>query len=274
MIRNDRLHILSYILVSILSVSGAFLISLHFLQHAKAQTEEQPTPQSADSTDDDSADQSEAPMETPKEAPQVPSPATAVDQAGGGQDAAEDEEAEPPPPANASEPRAQGMPLPPPPPQNSPSAMPNAMPNAMPSVPSASPQIVANAAQAAGINELEGFLEPFIYDIVNRRDPFQPYADFTPAAQPTEQAPSKALTPAQRWDLDQLKLIGIMWDIKDPKAMFLDPEEDVMILGRDESIGNKNGYVATIREGEVVVVEAIRKRGDIIYRTRVLRIER
>ena len=33
-------------------------------------------------------------------------------------------------------------------------------------------------------------------------------------------------------------------------------------------------YIAAIREGEVVVVEAVRKRGDIIYRTRVLRMER
>lgn len=131
----------------------------------------------------------------------------------------------------------------------------------------------ANAVNAAnsGIAELEGFLEPFIYDIVNRRDPFQAYAEYVPV---DVEGPPRALSPAQRWELEQLKLIGIMWDIKDPKAMFLDPEEEVMILGRDESIGNRNGYIATIREGEVVVVEAIRKRGDIIYRTRVLRIER
>ncbi|MBX3021503.1 MAG: pilus assembly protein PilP [Bdellovibrionales bacterium] len=134
----------------------------------------------------------------------------------------------------------------------------------------------AQTAQAVstantGIAELEGFLEPFIYDIVNRRDPFQAYAEYVPV---DIEGPPRAMSPAQRWELEQLKLIGIMWDIKDPKAMFLDPEEEVMILGRDESIGNRNGYIATIREGEVVVVEAIRKRGDIIYRTRVLRIER
>lgn len=129
----------------------------------------------------------------------------------------------------------------------------------------------AVSAANSGIAELEGFLEPFIYDIVNRRDPFQAYAEYVPV---DVEGPPRALSPAQRWDLEQLKLIGIMWDIKDPKAMFLDPEEEVMILGRDESIGNRNGYIAAIREGEVVVVEAIRKRGDIIYRTRVLRIER
>lgn len=122
----------------------------------------------------------------------------------------------------------------------------------------------------SGIAELEGFLEPFIYDVVNRRDPFQVFSDYIPA----DEGSQRAISPAQRFDLDQLKLVGVMWDVKDPKAMFVDPQQEVLVLGRDESIGNKNGYIAAIREGEVVVVEAIRKRGDIIYRTRVLRIER
>lgn len=128
----------------------------------------------------------------------------------------------------------------------------------------------APAVPGSGIAELEGFLEPFIYDVANRRDPFQPYAEFTP----TEEGPIRALTPAQRYALEELRLVGVMWEVKDPKAMFMDPDEEVLVLGRDESIGNRNGYIAAIREGEVVVVEAIRKRGDIIYRTRVLRIER
>ncbi|MGE4133464.1 MAG: pilus assembly protein PilP [Bdellovibrionales bacterium] len=122
----------------------------------------------------------------------------------------------------------------------------------------------------SGISELEGFLEPFIYDIVNRRDPFLAYAEFVAA--PEGQA--RPTSPITRYDLEQLQLIGIMWDVRDPKAMFLDPEKEVFVLGRDESIGNRNGYIAAIREGEVVVVEAVRKRGDIIYRTRVLRIDR
>ncbi|MGE3760020.1 MAG: pilus assembly protein PilP [Pseudobdellovibrionaceae bacterium] len=132
------------------------------------------------------------------------------------------------------------------------------------------PTQATSNAQSSGIAELEGFLEPFIYDMVNRRDPFMPYAEF----QPADEGPARALTPAQRFSLEELRLVGVMWDIKEPKAMFMDPEAEVLVLGRDESIGNRNGYIAAIREGEVVVVEAIRKRGDIIYRTRVLRIER
>lgn len=129
---------------------------------------------------------------------------------------------------------------------------------------------VANGSSNSGLAELEGFLEPFIYDVPNRRDPFLAFAEFIPQ----EEGPLRALTPAQRYALEELRLVGVMWEVKDPKAMFMDPDEEVLVLGRDESIGNRNGYIAAIREGEVVVVEAIRKRGDIIYRTRVLRIER
>ncbi len=121
------------------------------------------------------------------------------------------------------------------------------------------------------MTDLEGFLEPFIYDMVNRRDPFKAYSEYDPE---DSSAPLRPMSPAQRFDLEQLQLVGIMWDVKDPRAMFLDPDKEVLILGRDEGIGNRNGYIAAIREGEVVVVEAARRRGEIIYKTRVLRIER
>lgn len=130
------------------------------------------------------------------------------------------------------------------------------------------------AEKGSGLAELEGFLEPFIYDMVNRRDPFTAFAEYVPSNGPGEEGPARPLSPAQRFALEELRLVGIMWDVREPKAMFMDPEKEVLMLGRDESIGNKNGYIAAIREGEVVVVEALRKRGEIIYRTRVLRIER
>jgi type IV pilus assembly protein PilP len=195
--RQDLVQILAYILVSTISVSGAFIVSLRLLTVSKAE------------------------------------------------DQASRRTSEPPPQPEADNPTA------------------------------ASADNAGKSAASSGIDELEGFLEPFIYDIVNRRDPFQAYADYTPQGDQNggESAP-RALSPAQRFELEQLRLIGIMWDVKEPRAMFMDPEQEVLVLGRDESIGNHNGYIAAIREGEVVVVESLRKRGDIIYRTKVLRIDR
>ncbi len=121
--------------------------------------------------------------------------------------------------------------------------------------------------------EVQSFLEPFIYDPKGRRDPFKPYSEIV--LSDGSDGPVGPVMPLQRFDLDQLRLIGIIWDVKDPKAMFLDPNSRIYTIGRDERIGPNNGYVAAIREGEVVVIETFRRReGDPIYTPRVLRMER
>ena len=134
-----------------------------------------------------------------------------------------------------------------------------------------SPTAAGDSAKAV-LEEVTGFLEPFIYDAKSRRDPFQPYVEIRSASAMT--VPSY-LSPLQRYELSEFKLVGIMWDVHDPKAMFIDPDHQVHVVGRDESIGKKNGYIAAIREGEVVVVESNRARdGLLTYKPTVLRIER
>ena len=138
-----------------------------------------------------------------------------------------------------------------------------------PAPPPSDPKPAPESAKAV-LEEVNGFLEPFIYDAKGRRDPFQPFVEIrTSSEQPV------LLTPLQRWELGEYKLVGIMWDIRFPKAMFLDPENQVHVVGRDESIGKKNGYIAVIREGEVVVVESSRgKDGTMAFKPTVLRIDR
>jgi Tfp pilus assembly protein PilP len=81
-------------------------------------------------------------------------------------------------------------------------------------------------------------------------------------------------TPLERYEVDELKLVGILWDVRAPKAMFVDPVGEVHVLSKDDRIGRRRGYVAVIREGEVVIVEASTFGGDNAFATRVLRIER
>lgn len=161
---------------------------------------------------------------------------------------------EPPPPPPPPPPVEQAAPAPGTPPAPAPAEN-----QAAP----APPQM--NAERADDISELQGFLEPFTYDSNNRRDPFQPYMEYKD---------DRNFEPTQKFELDDFQLVGIMWDNSDPKAMFIDPEQKVHIVGRDESIGRRNGYIAAIREGEVVVVESQRKQGDIVYKTKVLKISR
>jgi type IV pilus assembly protein PilP len=119
----------------------------------------------------------------------------------------------------------------------------------------------------------QSYLEPFIYDMKDRKDPFKPFVESIggPTGEGAFEGP---LLPLQRFDMDDLRLIGIIWDVKEPKAMFMDPESKVHILSRDDRIGKNNGYVAAIREGEVVVVETIRAKGESITTSRVLKISR
>lgn len=131
----------------------------------------------------------------------------------------------------------------------------------------------AAAPPTAGVskNDFQSFLEPFIYDTKGRRDPFRPYVEMRAPEEGEMQGP---LLPLQRYDLDDIKLTGIIWDVRSPKALFVDPGKQTHILGRDDRIGRNNGYIAVIREGEVVVVEAQRIRGETVYSTRIMKLPR
>ena len=111
------------------------------------------------------------------------------------------------------------------------------------------------------------FLEPYVYDTKKgRRDPFQPTTSEISSSGPT------VIRPLQKFDINDIKLVGILWDVKSPKALFLDPSKSTHVVEVDERIGLNNGYVAVIREGEVVVVESTKLRDELVYTTKVLRI--
>lgn len=124
----------------------------------------------------------------------------------------------------------------------------------------------------SGISELEGFLEPFIYDEANRRDPFLAYGVTVQQAQESE-AP-RILAPIQKFPLSEFRLVAVLWDVKTPKAMVMSSSSELFVLERDQSIGIDNGYVAAIRESEIVVVEPVKKRGDVTYKTTIMRMDR
>lgn len=123
---------------------------------------------------------------------------------------------------------------------------------------------------------LSGFMEPFPYDPQGRKDPF---------AQPTIEKPLPPgafhgpVLPLQRFSLDpnqpdskKLRLIGIIWDVSKPRAMIMDPNSRVHVVGPNAKIGDRNGYVAAIREGEIVVIETYEEDGKLFSSARVVKI--
>jgi Tfp pilus assembly protein PilP len=101
---------------------------------------------------------------------------------------------------------------------------------------------------------LQGMMDAFDYKPRQRRDPFFPPVLDRPVQMGAKHGPLIGL---QKFELSSLKLIGIVWDVKRPRAMIADPNGKVHVVGPNAKIGARNGYVAVIREGEIVVVETI-----------------
>ncbi|MNJ92474.1 Pilus assembly protein, PilP [compost metagenome] len=111
-------------------------------------------------------------------------------------------------------------------------------------------------------------IDGYVYDPTGKRDPFKPFKEFRA---PKDGDPKVvALEPLQRWDLDRLQIVGILWEVKTPRAMVKDPDGAVYTIIKNSKIGRSEGFVAAIREGEVVVIETQYTDGEPIKETRVL----
>ena len=123
--------------------------------------------------------------------------------------------------------------------------------------------------------EIAPLLQPFNYDGKGRRDPFHPYQDI----EELEEAGNSLeeigpVLPLARWDIDRIQLIGLIWNAKNPKAIFRTPGNEKFTLGKGERIGRNNGYIRVIREDEVVVVEPVIVKGESNLVTRIMRLKK
>lgn len=154
-----------------------------------------------------------------------------------------------------------GKPIQPPPP-----------PPVLPVTP-ASPSSVPPSANRMEVSRpadlLSGVIEDYTYVPTGKRDPFLPYE----AANQGYGAALGPVFPLQKFDLDQLKIVGIIWDVRHPKAMIVDPTGKGYVVKVNEKIGRNNGYVARIREGEIVVVESFTNNdGKVSYQTKLIKL--
>jgi Tfp pilus assembly protein PilP len=84
-----------------------------------------------------------------------------------------------------------------------------------------------------------------------KRDPFQPMTLRTK----TSSRPRENLSPLEQVELGQLKVTGIVWDIKEPKAMIEDSTGLGYIAQVGTPIGSHEGKIKAIHRNEVVVEE-------------------
>ncbi len=59
----------------------------------------------------------------------------------------------------------------------------------------------------------------------------------------------------RRWPLATYKLVGIIWDVKKPKAMFIDEKNSIHLMKVNDFIGNAKGVITNIKNGSVTVQE-------------------
>lgn len=112
----------------------------------------------------------------------------------------------------------------------------------------------------------------FIYDPTGKRDPFQAESEIpkeettqSATAKTAEQStsiPKRGLEALEFFDLSQLKVTAIIWNTKKPRAMVVDPNGVMHTVKIKTRIGQRNGFVVAIREGEIVVVEYIQQDGN------------
>jgi Tfp pilus assembly protein PilP len=85
-----------------------------------------------------------------------------------------------------------------------------------------------------------------------RRDPFRP---FTLNARGTPARRSENLSPLERYELGQLKLVGVLWDMKEPNAMVEDSAGLGYRIKVGTLIGSNDGKVKAIQRDGIVVEE-------------------
>jgi len=91
------------------------------------------------------------------------------------------------------------------------------------------------------------------YSSVGKRDPFRPLS-LKPKA---SQRARENLSPLERYELGQLKLVGIIWGIKEPRAMVEDATGLGYVVKIGTLIGPNEGKVKAIKPTEVVIEEHV-----------------
>ena len=83
------------------------------------------------------------------------------------------------------------------------------------------------------------------------RDPFRPAT----LRKKVVTRPRENLSPLERFELNQLKIVGIVWDVKEPRAMVEDAGGLGYTIKVGAPIGANDGVVKAIHRNEIVVEE-------------------
>lgn len=120
------------------------------------------------------------------------------------------------------------------------------------------------------ISQIQRFLEPFEYNADDLRDPFESRGEASPLSPGQVYGP---FLPLQSNLLSDFKLKGLLWKTKIPVAVFQGPDGQEHRLKVKDYIGENFGYIAAIREKEVVIIQTIEEDDKRYSTTKVVFLE-
>jgi type IV pilus assembly protein PilP len=109
----------------------------------------------------------------------------------------------------------------------------------------------ANSDGAAPAEQKSDSQSPVNSSTVGKRDPFRPFTLNTR----TSSRPRENLSPLERYDLGQLRLVGVVWHVKEPSAMVEDSVGLGYIVKVGTPIGANDGKVRAIKPNEIIIEE-------------------
>lgn len=119
------------------------------------------------------------------------------------------------------------------------------------------PKAVARAAEAAPAAATAA--KPPVEDRYNpkgKRDPFEPFIRTDRKMSPVDLA---AIPPLQRYEISELRFVGVLWTAKGARALVEDIEGKGYTVTVGTKIGRGGGVVTRITDGQIFVGEESRE---------------
>lgn len=112
----------------------------------------------------------------------------------------------------------------------------------------------------------------FVYDPSGKRDPFKPYRNIRASLDlgKDKRVQEKDLEPLERYDIEKIQVVAILWEVQNPRAILRTPEGSTHSVVKNSKVGRNFGRVVAIREGELVVQEKIFVDGTPTYEIKTI----
>ena len=135
----------------------------------------------------------------------------------------------------------------------------------------AAPQAAVASAPAAPQSEVKAEKEIYVYEPKGRRDPFVPLTDVV-----KEKAFKKKGSAAiEDFDVEEIKVIAIVWDSKQYYAMVTLPDKKSYTIRKGMTLGLYGGKVREITKDSVIITEQIKDyKGQLKTKDTILKLRK